>query len=121
MDDDEISYIRTVSSVADLLQGKWSAEILCAMRHGPIRFGELRRKIPRASKKALTARLRYFESHNVVQRRDLSRSQLHVEYSITEGVRERLTTLLDCLAAWGETQHVAKAESSTNHKPRNEP
>src|ERR1700678_3719044 len=33
-----------------LFQGKWKAQILCAMRSGPIRLGQLARVVPGASK-----------------------------------------------------------------------
>jgi DNA-binding HxlR family transcriptional regulator len=51
-----------------LLQGKWRIQILCVMRMGPVRFGQLTRFIPSASKKALTANLRELESSGVVVR-----------------------------------------------------
>jgi DNA-binding HxlR family transcriptional regulator len=34
-----------------LFQGKWKAQILCAIRSGPIRLGQLARIVPGASKK----------------------------------------------------------------------
>jgi DNA-binding HxlR family transcriptional regulator len=34
-----------------LFQGKWKAQILCAMRSGPIRLSQLARIVPGASKK----------------------------------------------------------------------
>ena len=76
--------------------------ILCAVRTQPVRLSELRRAIPTASKKALTASLRSLEAANVVVRRDLSGSVLHVEYELADTMREPLATLLDHLAEWGE-------------------
>ena len=51
-------YTGCVSQVVELLQGRWTIEILCAMREHPLRLGELNRGIPFASKKAFTASLR---------------------------------------------------------------
>lgn len=93
-------YAERVSRVIGLLQGKWTVQILCAMRERPKRLSELRRAIPAASKKALTASLRSLESAQVVLRRDLSSSVLHVEYEIADTVREPLVALLDQLAEW---------------------
>lgn len=56
------SYTGRVSRVVELLQGKWTVQILCAMRTRPVRLSELRRAIPPASKKALTASLRSLEA-----------------------------------------------------------
>jgi hypothetical protein len=52
------SYTGHVSRVIELFQGKWTIQILCAMRERPVRLSELKRKIPLASKNALTAALR---------------------------------------------------------------
>ncbi|WP_114210203.1 winged helix-turn-helix transcriptional regulator [Acidisarcina polymorpha] len=47
--------------------------MLCAIRLHPVRLSALKRKIPSASKTALTDNLRLLEAR-VVVRRDLSRS-----------------------------------------------
>ena len=113
MEDSALRYVERVSSAAELLEGKWTVEVLCALRANPVRLSELRRKIPLASKKALTARLRYLEAVHVVQRRDLSSSVLHVEYSLVEVGREPLIALLDCLAEWGMFHRSALLTSPT--------
>ena len=46
------SYSERISRVVELLQGKWTVQILCAMRTGPVRLSELKREIPFASKRA---------------------------------------------------------------------
>ncbi len=97
----DTSYTGQVSRVVELLQGKWTVQILCAMRTRPVRLSELKRAIPSASKKALTASLRSLEAARVVLRRDLSSSVLHVEYELAPAMREPLITLLDQLAEWG--------------------
>ena len=91
-----------VANATKLLQGKWVIDILWVMRDRPIRLSELKRQIPTASKKALTARLRQLEAARIVQRHDLSNSVLHVEYSVAEAVRKPLLALLDCLAEWNK-------------------
>jgi DNA-binding HxlR family transcriptional regulator len=116
MDD---SYTGRVSRVVELLQGKWTVQILCAMRTHPVRLSGLKRAIPSASKKALTASLRSLEAARVVVRRDLSSSVLHVEYDLADAMREPVVTLLDQLAKWGTLydleqrpkMHVSETES----------
>lgn len=98
----DTSYTERVSRVLALLQGKWTVQILCAMRGHPVRLSELKRAIPSASKKALTASLRSLEAAQVVLRRDLSNSVLHVEYELADAMQEPLVALLDHLAGWGE-------------------
>ena len=98
----DTSYPGRVSRVVELLQGKWTIQILCAMRERPVRLSELKRAIPYASKKALTANLRSLEAARVVLRRDLSSSVLHVEYELAGAMQAPLVALLDHLAKWGE-------------------
>jgi DNA-binding HxlR family transcriptional regulator len=83
-----------------LLQGKWRIEILCAMRQGPVRLGQLARLIPAASKKMLTQNLRKLEADGIVIRSDLSDTTLHVEYDLNDSAREAVCALLDELAKW---------------------
>jgi DNA-binding HxlR family transcriptional regulator len=116
------SYTGRVSRVIELLQGKWTVQILCAMRARPVRLSGLKREIPSASKKALTASLRSLEAAHIVLRRDLSSSVLRVEYEIADTIREPLSALLDQLAEWGRLyspdgppRDSAKANSSTVH------
>lgn len=96
------SYIKRVFiSWEVLLQGKWRIHILCAVRSGPVRLGQLARVIPNASKKMLTQNLRSLEGAGVVIRRDLSDLLLHVEYDLDPSVRDSVCQLLDELSKWG--------------------
>lgn len=85
----------------ELLEGRWAIQILAAMKNGPVRLSQLKRSNPVASKKALTARLRWLESAGVVVRRDLSTSVLRVEYELADAMRQPLLELLDHLAQLG--------------------
>lgn len=73
-------------------------QILCALLDGPVRLSQLRRLVPTASKKALTANLRSLEKVKLIVRRDLSSSVLHVEYEIAELARAPLAALVDQLS-----------------------
>jgi DNA-binding HxlR family transcriptional regulator len=91
-----------------LFQGKWKAQILCAMRSGPIRLGQLSRIVPGASKKMLTQNLRKLEADGIVVRRDLTNLVLHIECELDESTREGVCALLDHLAKWGGL-HLGKS------------
>jgi DNA-binding HxlR family transcriptional regulator len=84
------------------------------MRARRVRLSELKREIPSASKKALTASLRSLEAGRVVLRRDLSSSVLHVEYELADATRESLAALLDHLAEWGKL-YDTQEQSATSH------
>ncbi len=97
------AYSRLTSLAEEvLLAGKWKIQILCAMRAGPVRLGQLARLIPSASRKMLTRNLRSLEGYGVVIRRDLSDIVLHVEYDLDPILRDSICSLLDGLANWGE-------------------
>jgi DNA-binding HxlR family transcriptional regulator len=87
-----------VASTMKVLRGKWTVQVLCALLDGPVRLSQLRRLIPSASKKALTANLRSLEKLHLIVRRDLSSSVLHVEYEIAELARAPLAALVDQLS-----------------------
>ena len=91
-----------------LFQGKWKAQILCAMRSGPIRLGQLARIVPGASKKLPTQNLRKLEADGIVVRKDLTDLVLHIEYELDERTREGVCALLDHLAKWGGL-HLGKS------------
>ncbi|HEX6636078.1 MAG TPA: helix-turn-helix domain-containing protein [Steroidobacteraceae bacterium] len=66
-----------------LIGGKWSMLILCALRGGPQRTGELRRRLAGVSAKMLTQTLRELERHGIVERRDFGEVPPRVEYRLS--------------------------------------
>ncbi len=97
------SCIEHVTQVANLLQGKWTLQILCAMQTSPVRLSQLFRLIPGASKKSLRANLRGLEGAGVVVRRDLSSTVLHVEYDVAENMQKAVTSVMFQLENWGRS------------------
>ena len=95
-----------------LFQGKWQVHVLCALRRGPVRIGQLGRLIPGASKKVLTQILRKLESQGIVVRIDLSDLVLHVEYELHQEVRESVEQLLDHVSQWGVSFMVLQDKAS---------
>lgn len=91
-----------VACTMKVLQGKWTVQVLCALLDGPVRLSQLRRLIPAASKKTLTANLRSLESLQLILRRDLSNSVLHVEYEIAEAAHAPLAALVSQLAGFSK-------------------
>jgi DNA-binding HxlR family transcriptional regulator len=114
MDQDCVLYARGITPVLELLSGKWTLQILCALRFGPVRLSQLTRLTPTASKKALRAALRALEASEFVIRHDLSKTVLHVEYDLSENDRPVISGLLDHLAVWG---HVLEKRESARMAP----
>ena len=97
------NYCRSCTDTVHLVQGKWKIHILCSIRSGPIRLGQLRRELGNASKKVLTENLRELEDAGLVVRRDLGGSVRHVEYDFSEEMGSQIHAMLDHLAEFGET------------------
>jgi len=91
--------------VLDLLRGKWRIEILLLLLNGPVRLGQLRRRIPGATKKMLVQRLREMERDGIITRTDLSGKTKRVEYRVCDPVGIALVDLLVFLAEWS-TDHL---------------
>ncbi len=79
------------------------------MLDGPIRLGQLRRKIPHASKKVLVQQLHELEKDGIIGRTDLSRKIKHVEYAISVPFGTAVMNLLGLLADWGSRHAPAMA------------
>jgi DNA-binding HxlR family transcriptional regulator len=91
-------------------------KILCAMRSGPVRVGQLSRLIPRASKRMSAHNLRRLEADGIVVRRDMSEMVLHVEYDFNREGKEEVCSLLDHLAQWGRFYASRRATLSKGHE-----
>lgn len=93
-----------VEATLEVIGGKWKPVILCHLRTGSKRTGELRRLIPGISQKMLTSQLRELEKSSVIKRKVYREVPPKVEYSLTE-YGDTLSFILNKLCLWGEA-HV---------------
>jgi DNA-binding HxlR family transcriptional regulator len=90
-----------VSRALRFFDGKWKPLILNELKKGPLRPGELARRIPEVTPKVLTQQLRELEHDGVVSRLVLPKIPPHVEYALSQfGLT--LKPLLNLLCKWGE-------------------
>ncbi|MFC0044484.1 winged helix-turn-helix transcriptional regulator [Metabacillus iocasae] len=89
-----------VEATLEVIGGKWKVVILCHLKEGKKRFGELRKLIPDITKKMLTQQLRELEGHNIIHREEYDEVPPRVEYSLTEE-GETLRQILDQMCHWG--------------------
>lgn len=80
----------------DLLANTWNAVVVWALRHGPLRPGELRARIGGISAKVLTETLRRLEWNGLVSRRAYAEAPPRVEYALTELGRSLLEPIEAC-------------------------
>lgn len=85
----------------DVIGGRWKAVILWELHEGPLRFGELRRRIGGITEKMLIQQLREMEQDKLIARKAFQTIPPHVEYSLTtEG--HGLNDALEDLSIWGK-------------------
>jgi DNA-binding HxlR family transcriptional regulator len=84
----------------EVIGGKWKCVILWHVRGRVRRFSELRRLIPGATQKMLTAQLRQLERDGLVERKIYAQVPPKVEYSISDYGRT-LSPLLEQMCKWG--------------------
>jgi DNA-binding HxlR family transcriptional regulator len=89
-----------VELALELLGGKWKSVILARLKDGPLRYGELRARIPSLSDKVLSERLRDLEAQGLVVHGGRGKSGSPAQYALsTRG--ESLRPILQALYEWG--------------------
>ena len=89
-------------TVLQTVVDKWAPLVLCSLRKGPKRYGELRRSIGGVSQKMLTQTVRKLEQFGLVARRIEQTTPPAVEYALTP-LGQSLTIPLEGIFKWGET------------------
>ena len=82
-----------------LLGGKWQTVILCYLRLGPLRYGELRALLPKVSDKVLTERLKHLESLGLIVRNSAPGARSTGYRLAARG--EALRSVLTSIYQWG--------------------
>ena len=90
--------------ILDLLANKWTMLVMGALGGGPLRFGELRRKLDGVTQKMLTQTLRNLERDGLVRRTVYPTIPPRVEYAATDLGRS-VVGLLDSIRVWSE-EHI---------------
>jgi DNA-binding HxlR family transcriptional regulator len=86
MDQGEISEFRMIAgtrAVLELLDGKWTVEVLYLLANGKRRYSEVFYEVGEISKKMLTRTLRQLEAAGLVKRTIYPEVPPRVEYSLT--------------------------------------
>ena len=82
-----------------VLGGKWKGSILWHLKDGPVRFNELSRTLPGASRKILNERLKEMESYKLIKRTVISDRPIAVSYEMTKFGKTALC-ILEQLKDW---------------------
>ena len=97
------AYLRQCPSraVLDVLANKWTTLVLPALMDGPMRFGQLRRRLDGITQKSLTQALRNLERDGMLTRTMYPTIPPRVEYELTDLGRSA-SGLLRQLRVWAE-------------------
>lgn len=104
-----------VEDALDIIVGKWKPIVLLQLlKHGTMRFNELKREMPEITQKMLTKQLRELEAEDIVKRVVYPQVPPKVEYSITEyGLT--LEPILNAMHDWG-TNHTLHKQKLNHQK-----
>ncbi|WP_291951855.1 helix-turn-helix domain-containing protein [Chitinophaga sp.] len=81
--------------------GRWKMLILCELRNGKLRFGELRKNIPGITERMLTLQLRELEKDLLVTRIVYPEIPPRVEYELTD-IAYKLIPIWNVLGEWAK-------------------
>src|SRR6202022_4325946 len=102
-----------VRPAIDVIEGKWKPIVVHALKAGALRFGQLRRQAPEATRKVLTEQLRELEEDGIISRKAFGQRWERVEYELTAYGRT-LVPVLTLMAKWGKKN---KKLMETKKKP----
>ncbi len=94
----------SIEATLSLIDGKWKGVILFHLLDGPVRFNELRRRIPCLTQRMLTAQLRELETDSLVVRTVYPQVPPKVEYSLSP-LGHSLHPVFMALSTWGGLPH----------------
>jgi DNA-binding HxlR family transcriptional regulator len=92
--------LQDLERTSEVIGRKWTTTLLYHLAQGPLRFGELRRRVEGISEKVLIERLRELEGEGLVSRHVEATVPPQVEYRMTAHGRT-LCPVIEEMAAWG--------------------
>jgi DNA-binding HxlR family transcriptional regulator len=105
-----------MSIAIDVVGGKWKMHLMWVLAEGPVRFGQIRRKLDGVSEKVLAENLRQMEAHGVVHRELYAEVPPRVEYSLTP-LGLQLNRALQPLEDWGDANREVLAPRLSASRP----
>ncbi|MGQ7788049.1 winged helix-turn-helix transcriptional regulator [Nesterenkonia sp. PF2B19] len=89
-----------VEVAVSILGGTWKLTLVKHLTAGPLRFGELGRRVPAANRKTLTRALRELEEDGIVHRDVHAEVPPRVEYCLT-ALGGTLAPIVEAMDSWG--------------------
>jgi DNA-binding HxlR family transcriptional regulator len=86
----------------ELIGKRWTGAIVFVLMDGPLRFSEVKLLVPDLSDRLLSERLKELEGEEIVQRRVIDGTPVHVEYELTDKGRA-LEPAVRSLKSWARS------------------
>ncbi len=83
-----------------VMGGKWKPLVVFALHAGPVRFGELARRLDGITPRTLTRQLRELEQDGILVRTVVNPMPPHVEYSLSKW-GETVLPVIEAMVLWG--------------------
>jgi|SRR5438093_7194999 len=110
--------VERVEMIMGIIGRKWKPAIIYALvMEGPLRFVELKRRIPRITQRMLTQQLRDLERYGIVNREHFKEIPPRVEYSVTPLGRS-LHPFFKSLCDWAGDHFVALERARLRYDKR---
>jgi DNA-binding HxlR family transcriptional regulator len=93
-----------VRNILDKVGDKWSMLIVMTLSAGPLRFNEIKRRVPDISQKMLTQTLRELQRDGMVSRQVFPTVPPAVEYRLTQ-LGESVIVPFGTLVSWANQHH----------------
>jgi DNA-binding HxlR family transcriptional regulator len=106
----DLEMIRGTRAVVDLLNSKWSVDVLYLLANGTRRYSEVFYEVGEISKKTLTQTLRALERDGLIARQVYAEVPPKVEYSLT-ALGWSLTGPLMAMYEWA-AQHLSDVDAA---------
>ena len=98
---DDLFGICPCATAQKLISGKWAVLILHYLEHGPVRFNELQRMLPKMTHATLSVQLKTLMEHGLVIRQQYEAIPPRVEYSLSD-MGKKFQPVLTAIETWGK-------------------
>lgn len=106
---DKKLYYSPVEFAFSHIGGTWKIPILLCLEDGPVRYGDLKSRIPHITDKMLHTQLRALESKEMISRKIFREKPPRVEYALTQRARDAFPTI-EALKKYGQLLVTLEAD-----------
>ena len=99
------------AAVLPIITSKWTMPVVYCLSAGPLRFSELKRRLPPMADSNFSKVLKELCAQNIIERRDHKTVPPHVEYSLTE-LGLQLLPVMDAIEEFGRRYTAYHAGTS---------